>query len=159
MPVLPLPPLPKLRAPTAPPVAVIAVPEPVDDGPSESVEVDFQGLDESEHDHDNDSDDDRVKTHVGPPPLDDDLPPDPDTQVRLAPAEPVTKVRAPVPERDPDTTVRRPTADPDTQVRPPIPALGTLELEPEDPIDVHPDDVAELERNRRKKRLTEGWDD
>jgi flagellar biosynthesis/type III secretory pathway protein FliH len=35
----------------------------------------------------------------------------------------------------------------------------TLDLEPEAHIDVNPEDIAAIEKQKRKKRLTDGWED
>ena len=76
------------------------------------------------------SDDDGPKTHVGPPPLDT------------------------IDDEVPPLELPSPQVRPTTQ--PPVPVL---ELEPEPSFDIYPEDAADIEKRKRKKRLTEGWDE
>ena len=73
--------------------------------------------------------DDLPNTHVGPPPI--DTIDDEAPPLELPSAPPV-----------------RPTT------QPPV-----LELEPEAKFDIDPEDAADIEKRKRKKRLTEGWDE
>jgi hypothetical protein len=118
-----VPPLPKLpsvaRAPRAQsepsiivsPDAYEPVPTPVEDPTNTSVEIDLVGDDDPDGRN-------AGPTHVGPPPVADDVPVEPDTQVRLPVAD---------------------DADPH--------------------LDVNPEDIAAIEKQKRKKRLTDGWED